>query len=61
MASDLQTFLIQSGSIPINQLNLHHMFMHVLSRELDFQRHMSWSFFLCSMSFIDIGEIIDYY
>ena len=45
-----------------------HNFVSVLSQNLDFQRHMSWSFFVfnglrseVNARFLDIGGIVDHH
>ena len=53
----------------INRFNPTTFFVPVPSQDLDFKCHMSWSFFLCSLSsgwkvivpFVDIGGIDDHH
>ena len=39
------------------------MFAPVKNKDMDFQRHMSWSFivFMAIVRFVDIGGIVDYH
>jgi hypothetical protein len=60
----VEDLIIKEGvRIPFTDLT-RHIFVHVSRQDLNFQRHMSWSFCVCSLRwevdvrFVDIGGIV---